>query len=57
MKVTSADVSKLVLREQYAGMKLGQEVLRRAGEVLQDVFGMQLVTKDKFFSLLCCASA
>ncbi len=54
IKVTGADVSKYVLRNEYAKMKVGQELLRRAGEVLQTVFGMQLVQQDKVtISNLC----
>ncbi len=47
VRASGADVSKYVLRERYAGMKVGQELLKRAGIVLQDVFGMQLVQEEK----------
>jgi hypothetical protein len=46
-RVTGADVSKYVLRERYAGMRVGQELLKRASAELEAVFGLQLVQEEK----------
>lgn len=50
-KVTSKEVLGAVLGENYKGMKLSKELLIRAGDVLQDVFGLELVMEGNAYFL------
>ena len=50
-KVQMGDVSKFVLIDAFAGMKISRELLKHAADLLENLFGLELVEEDKIFFL------
>ncbi len=53
-RVTQLDLRKLILKDEYQGMSLGTELVKQAGLVLNNVFGMELVQLEKVGKVFLC---